>query len=357
MNLLKKFLVSLFILFVIKINSQEIKLFRSNVNGLSLVEINPSEIKNYKYILKEFYKEGKITKKILLKDGKELKRWEYFYNDNILYNEKYFKENIIMEEYYYNPNRHKIRQLEYKNGSLIKEINYTYNKDGLVEYEEIINILNKQKTTIKYRYDNQFKIKQIERKYPDGRIVYWEAFLSEKGIMSKECYTLKDEVYIFYYNKDGQEVKGEILNKTSNKILKEWENFYTKGGKREKKIEKNNETDEIKIVYYNLEGLESRIEYYKDEILEKIEKFEYDENKNIINYQLVEGLNVTEIVYEYDKEKNLIKKASYDNNSLKKVENFNKDGSIDEILITNKGVKILTRYDKDKKVIFQKELK
>lgn len=357
MYLLKKFLVSFFIFFIFIANSQDIKIFRSNINGLSLVEIKSNEIKNYKYILKEFKTNGRLTKKTLFKDGKELKRWEYFYNDNLLYNEKYFKENIITEEYYYNQNRHKIRQLEYKNSSLIKDTSYSYNKDGLVEYEEITNTLNNQKTIVRYKYDNQFRIKQLEKKYPDGRIVYWEAFLSEKGIMAKEYYTLKDEMYVFYYNKEGQELKGEILNKTTGKLKKEWENFYTFGGKREKKIEKNIEINEIKITYYNFEALESKIEYYKDDILEKIEKFEYDKNKNLTNYKIIEGLNLKEIVYEYDNDKNLTKKVTYDNDSLKRIEVFNKDGTIDEVLITSKKVRILTKYDKDGKIIIQKEIK
>lgn len=358
MILLKKFLVNIIILiFIFKITSQDIKYFRSNLNGLQLVEIKSNEYKDYKYILKEISIENKIIKKILLKDKKEIKRWEYFYNNNYLSNEKYFKENIITEEYYYDSYKHKIKQLEYKNGSLIKETLFTYNKDGLVEYEEIINKLNNSKTLIKYKYDTQFKIKQIEKKYPDNKIVYWECFLSKKGIMLKEYYTMNNETYIFYYNQEGQEIRGEILNKENNNIIKEWENFYTKGGKREKKIEKNNEINEIKITYYNLEGMESKIEYYKNEILKKIERFEYDNDKNLITFQVIEELNITEIKYEYNDKKELNKKITYDNNFLKKIENFNQDGSIDEIIFTKKGIKILTKYDSNKNIILQKELK
>ena len=176
--------------------------------------------------------------------------------------------------------------------------------------------------------------------------------------MTKEYYTLKNKIYTFYYNQDGQEIKGEILNKDSNKIIKEWENIYTKkGGKKEKKIEKNNETNEIKISYYNLDSMESKIEYYKKEILEKIEKFEYDNDKNLINYKLIDGLNIIEINYEYDDKKDLIKKITYDNNSLKKIENFNKDGTIDEVIVTKNGIKIFIKYDSNKNIIVQKELR
>ena len=102
-----------------------------------------------------------------------------------------------------------------------------------------MNALNNAKTITNYRYDDNFTIKQIEKKYPDDRIVYWEAFFTAKGIIQKEFYTLKEERYIFLYNENGQETSGEIRDLLKDKIKREWKTSYTANGKMEKKEELN----------------------------------------------------------------------------------------------------------------------
>ena len=59
--------------------------------------------------------------------------------------EKYIKDNKLKEEYRYDVMGHKIKQVDYKNGDPIKSTAYSYNSDGLVDVENISNLINNQR--------------------------------------------------------------------------------------------------------------------------------------------------------------------------------------------------------------------
>jgi len=227
------------------------ELFRSNANGLALVAIEPDERDQFSYVLTvlslEYGPEGNTTRiprrKRLYQDKVEIKRWDYIYSEsNMLTREKYYKGGKIAEQYRYDGKGHKTSMTEYKNQKRIRTTSYRYNKHGLVHYEEIYSVLRKQKTVMRYRYDKYFRIKQIEKRYPDGRIVYWEAFFSQIGIILKEYYTLDDEIFTFLYDKNGQETGGVVksIDDEGNKEVKlEWDNYYSQSGKKERKVTQN----------------------------------------------------------------------------------------------------------------------
>src|SRR4030043_406017 len=55
-----------------------------------------------------------------------------------------YKDNEIQAEYRYDDKGHKIKQEEYKDKNKIRITTYGYNNDGLVDTENIYNVLNKQ---------------------------------------------------------------------------------------------------------------------------------------------------------------------------------------------------------------------
>ncbi len=362
-NSLKIFFLNA-VLFFIAFNlfSQNITvdLYRSNTNGLMLLKIKEYEAKNYKYILKVYTQYNLLLKKVLFKENSEIKKWVYKYitSSNILNNEKYYKDKIIREEYFYDSEAHKTKQIDYKDGKKIKTTTYKYNKDGLVEIEKTFNELSKQTIIMKYKYDNNFKIKQIEKDYPDGRIVYWETFFTQKGIVTKEYYTLKLETFTFWYNENGQEFKGEVKKRTEDNtedtIIKVWETFYTSKGKIDKKEEINFENNKKTITMYNDKMKERRIETYINNKIITIEQYEYNKNNKVTYYELIEDLELTKIHYQYDNEDNLIKTLHYINDNLKKIVTYNNDNSRTEIIFGIKNKNIIVEYDSKGEIISQK---
>ena len=48
--------------------------------------------------------------------------------------------------------------------------------------------------------------------------------------------------YTFYYNEDGQELKGEVMSRKdgeNDKVKINWENFYASNGKRKRRVHNN----------------------------------------------------------------------------------------------------------------------
>ena len=191
--------------------------YRSNSNGLLLLQIEAIDRHKYEYIIQREFNEMEQEKtRILWKKNVIDKKWEYSYKEGDLTFEQYYQNGELREEYNYDRNGHKILQTEYRNGKVSKKVKYTYNKDGLVEQEEIDDIYLERKNKITYRYDSTFRIKQIIREMDDGTIVYWDAFFSKKGIVAKEYYTIGDESYIFYYGTNGEELKGEVIERVED---------------------------------------------------------------------------------------------------------------------------------------------
>ena len=357
MNLSKIFLLNILLFLNLNVYA-EVDFYQSNYNGLNL--LNQTTKKKYKFYIQVFSTNNKIQKKILYKDNQEIKRWIYYYNFDYISREEYYKDRQLKEEYRYDQNKHKIKQTEYKNGKPLKVITYTYNKDGLVDKESSLNLLTNQTIMMKYRYDSNFKIKQIEKLYPDGRLVFWESFFTAKGIIIKEYYTLKNEKFTFWYNENGQEIKGivtEILDKDLEKTKKEWQTFYTKNGKIDKREENNYITDQKIITWYYPNYKEKRIERYKKNELVSIETYEYNDKNKVTLYKIIEDLDSTKYIYEYDKDgETLIKKLLFKDDVLKKATIYNEDKTKIEILYNAENKRIMIEYDKNGKIVSQKEL-
>ncbi len=354
-HLLKIFLLNLLTFFIsFPLYSETFtEIYRSNYNGLKLVKIDRNQAKEFKYVLYSMVTDKLEQRRILYEGNKEVKRWLYFYMGSELNQEKYYKDNQIQAEYRYDDKGHKIKQEEYKDSSKIRITTYTYNNDGLVDTENVYNVLNKQSISVKYRYDRYFQIKQIEKRFSEGTFIFWECFFSEKGIIRKEFYTLKNETYTFWYNENGQETKGEVtaLNENNqDEIKKEWANQYNDKGKKTKKIENDYLIGRKLITLYNNNYLETRIETYKNDKMTSIELFEYNENNKVSTYELIEDLVSNKTLYLYDDEKNLLKTTHFTNDVLKKVVDYEKDGSrVESIYVKDKQVQV--RYDKDGNII------
>ncbi|MBN2547072.1 MAG: hypothetical protein JXB50_14820 [Spirochaetes bacterium] len=354
-HILKIFLLNLFTLFLsLSLYSESVtEIYRSNYNGLKLVKIDRNQAKEYKFVLFSLITDKLEQRRVLYEGNKEVKRWLYYYLGNRLNQEKYYKENIIQAEYRYDDKGHKIKQEEYKDNNKIRITSYTYNSDGLVDTENIYNILSKQYISVKYRYDRFFQIKQIEKRYSDGSFIFWECFFSGKGIIQKEFYTLKNETYTFWYNENGQETRGEVtsLNELNQEdIKKEWTNQYNDKGKKTKKIENDYLIGRKIITLYNNNYQETRIETFKNDKIISIELFEYNEHNKVSVYEIIEDLTSSKTLYLYDDEKELIKTTHFTNDVLKKIVDYNKDGTrVETIHVKDKQVQV--KYDKDGNII------
>jgi hypothetical protein len=351
MNLSKKYFLEFIFIFLIfqLLCGLTRDYYRSNSNGLMLLKITPSQVNKYSYILMVDNSGDQIYTKTLYKSNSETKKWKYLYNNNILDYEYYYKDKKINEESKYDNLGHKVMLLEYLNGSKFRKTQYSYNSDGVVEKEEIYSYVDKSSTSIKYKYDRDFRIKQIEKKY-DNKTVYWESFFTDKGIIIKEYYSLKNEMFTFLYNENGQELKGEVKDVSDDKNEKvkiQWENFYSKDGTKDRKVEDNFVIGKRVISWYYKNAKERRIETYYNEELTSIEEFEYNEKDKVSYYKKVYDLNISEIYYKYNTNFDLLETKQYDDKLLKKITTYNPDGSRSETIISKNNLKITTDFDKD----------
>ncbi|MBQ1999175.1 MAG: hypothetical protein II220_06815, partial [Spirochaetales bacterium] len=291
--------------------------YRSNSNGLLLLQIEAIDRHEYEYVIqRDFNEMEQETTRTLWKKNVAEKKWDYSYAEGDLSSERYYQNGELKEEYNYDRNGHKILQTEYRNGEVSKKTKYIYNKDGLVEQEEIDDIYLDRKNKITYRYDSTFRIKQIIREMDDGTIVYWDAFFSKKGIVAKEYYTIGNENYIFYYGANGEELKGEVIErveddspeengdnsdtttdtvdnadgadkKVAKKKMKEqrklyWENKYSRNGIKIYKEETNYKLNKTSKIWYDNSGRAIKTEIYNGDDLEKIEEQSFSEDGQII---------------------------------------------------------------------------
>lgn len=364
-----KFKIAFFLLFILTMPLRpEVveEYYRSNYNGLLLLKIDSKETGKYEYVIKDIHNDGLLVKRILYKGRKIEKQWDYFYTDKRLTEEIFYKNGKMEEQYFYDGEGHKINQREYRNGSVFKNISYTYNKDGLVEKEIIEDRYLGRTNQATYRYDNEFRIKQIIREMHDGKVIYWDAFFTGKGIVAKEYYTIGNENYIFYYSDDGQELKGEVIEeveveeaeaqtetvekaekkvKTEEKVKLRWENKYSVDGKKIFKEEINYKLGKKIKTWYDPYGRESKNEFYTGEELVKIEERTYFENGNLASLKEIASLNVKEWKYKYNEDDAVIRTDYYENSKLKSKELKEKDGSREVIVYGANQINIFQKFD------------
>ena len=352
---LKKYFLKTLFLFLFTVTSFSVtrEYYRSNANGLMLLKITPEEVKEFKYVVLVDTSGDLVFSKLLYKDNTEIKKWTYTYQGNMLESEMYYKERVLTEESKYDRNAHKTLFIEYHNGKILKTTKYQYNSDGVVDREEIYNYMTKETNILRYKYDRNFRIKQIEKK-TGNKTVYWESFYTGKGIILKEYYSLKDEMFTFYYNENGQELRGEvkkILPDKTETVKVSWENFYTDDGLRDRKDEENFELDTRTITWYNKNSKERRIESYSENELVSVEEFEYNEDNKILYYKKVYDLNLQEIRYKYDTNGELAETKTYEDRVLKKETKFFPNGTRTETIYSRNMMKFTTTYDREGNVV------
>lgn len=349
--------------------------YRSNSNGLLLLQIEAIDRHKYEYVIqREFNELGQETTRTLWKKNAVDKKWLYSYTESDLSHESFYQNNELKEEYDYDRSGHKTSQTEFRNGKVSKKIKYTYNKDGLVEQEEIDDIYLERKNKITYRYDSTFRIKQIIREMDDGSIVYWDAFFSKKGIVAKEYYTIGNESYIFYYGVGGEELKGEVLErveddsaetqnadattdtadkpKPAKKKMKEqrklyWENKYSRNGIKIYKEETNYKLGTTSKIWYDSFGRAVKTETYAGDDLEKIEEHTYNDFGQMLVMKQTAGLGEKEWHYSYADSNAKLPNVTkyYENRRLKEITTVNPDGTSEKLLYGFNGINLHQIFD------------
>lgn len=349
--------------------------YRSNSNGLLLLQIDAMDRHKYEYVIqREFNDDGLETVRTLWAKNSVDKKWIYNYTGDNLSNEKFYQNDELTEEYNYDANGHKTLQTEFRNGKISKKIKYTYNKDGLVEQEEIDDVYLERKNKITYRYDSTFRIKQIIREMDDGSIVYWDAFFSKKGIVAKEYYTIGNESYIFYYGVGGEELKGEVMErveddsaesqnkdatsdaadkpKAEKKKFKEqrklyWENKYSRNGIKIYKEETNYKLGTTSKIWYDSSGRAVKTETYSGEDLEKIEEQKFNDFGQLLVLKQTAGLGEKEWHYSYADSNAKLPDTTeyYENRRLREVTTVNPDGTSEKVLYGFNGINLYQIFD------------
>ncbi len=328
--------------------------YRSNSNGLMLLVIPEAKRGSHIYTLRVEKQDDLIYEKVLYKEKAVYKKWMNSYSNNLLVSSRYYLENKLVEEVFYSPQGHKVKLKEYKGSDLIRESDYKYNKEGLVESESVFNPIGNSTTTTRYRYDNQFKIKQIIKNMPDGKEIYWDVVFDAKGIVSREYYTLNDELFTFYYDSNGLELKGEVRRIVDGKegdLKIEWQTTYSSSGHRIQKIETNYLINKTTTTLFNKDGLETKIttEYRDRGVVTEL--FEYNQDKKVTSYSKTENLRLNLIKYRYINNTTLAAEQHYNDGVLVREFYYNDDGTKKEVVITSGGARIVIIYDRNGTII------
>lgn len=349
---MREYLISFFLFFCFLFSYSQAReeYYRSNYNGLKLLKIEKAQIPKYKFVVKDIIENELIVKRFLFDTEEEIKRWEFVFVDGKLREEKYYKEKKMVEKYVYDAIGHKINQIEFRNDEVSRNIIYEYNKNGLVNKEYINDIFMNRTNKVTYKYDSSFRIKQIIKEMYDGKIIYWDSFFTSKGIITKEYYSLNDERYVFYYNVNGQELKGEVFQIDEKKTETPkiyWENKYNENGNKIVKDEINYFFNKRMKTWFDNEAREIRVEIFKNDELQSIEEKKYDKESNVISQKEIKGLNVKENRYKYKNKDEIVRTDIFENGILKTTEIKNDDETRTLIVYGANNVKIKSIFDKD----------
>ena len=117
----------------------------------------------------------------------------------------------------------------------------------------------------------------------------------------------------------------------------------------EKREESNYNLGKKIFTWYNTSNKETKIETYTSEKLDSIESFQYNDKNKVIEYEIIKGLISNKEFYDYDKDDKIIKITYYENEVIKKMENYNEDGTRTDTLFSGRNTRVIIKYDKDGK--------
>ena len=146
--------------------------------------------------------------------------------------------------------------------------------------------------------------------------------------------------------KDG-ETKPEKKMVKTERVKSQWENTYIEKGLREQKVEENFELGKKVITNYNKDGKEIKIQIFFDDVISSIEYYDYDSDKRVIYYKIIQDLNKDETFYKYNAEGDVVSTRYVENGKTKKEVINHRDGSREEIIYTRSNAKISKMYDTD----------
>ena len=288
---------------------------QSNQNGMVLGQIQKQRLDEYEYAVKIVKYNNRQHSKELFNKGELIRTWKNkytgknnqvveIYENDLLVKKEWLKNEIIIREFFYEQEQ------------TVKKVFYEFSDQGLIEEVKTHDAGDNQISVKNYNYDERGRIRDIRKISIEEDQVDWFVFFYENGVIRKEVYKLKDGEYIFFYDRHGLEKKGEI--NYQDELFRVWENEYDKKGNILKKIE-NDYWKERKIISQYEKNLVNKRFIYHDDELKIKESYIYNEEDLLKRKLILEGLNKTEIYYEYNNDDEIEKERHLLNNSLYRI--------------------------------------
>lgn len=278
---MKKFLFLISTLFIIQSVYAEITYFRSNEIGITLEKIDWYRIDEFEYVV-SLEKKGDTVIKRLLKDQKEIKRWETQYDKRMRkLKESEYQDDVLASVLIYNKDRALVEEYLYTDGELSEKKLYQYSKRGLSK----VQTYDKEEKLLYedfYSLARSGRLRSVIRIWANGNIRI-SRFAYGSGLLVEQREYIENKLYIARFDS-----KGRLLS---------WEQW------EDDKLEKS------KVIVYNSEtGTKEREEetdYTKQESIVRL----YDKQGNLLSEDVTGGSRIqSEVTYEYDDKGRLVLK-------------------------------------------------
>lgn len=257
----------------------ETQYYNSNKSGMILDEINQKQTKEF-YIVKESNDETWSYKYSFIKNGVIKTLTEEFYSSdyvNLLNKEitEGSKKNI---EYY--DNNIIIKNEEYKKSILLSSTLYHYNSKRQLLWIEQLGPDNIQLYKEQYYRNSDNSLRKILRSNLDGYYIHW--FYNDGLVVESWLIEDKDSTRT-KFNLDG--ALSSITNYINNEIESKEEYRYKDDSTLDFSVKTSG--DFVTQKMYNADGSTSEIREFKNDILIKNSRFEY--NDKLLERQVITG--------------------------------------------------------------------
>jgi YD repeat-containing protein len=309
--------------------------FQSNALGLPIREIKGFRIDEFLYVL-TIDEEDNLTIKTLMMDGKEYKRWELEFVEDLLVTETVYLEGAISETRQYNVGS-LTEEVLYDGGAITEKRVYDYSSGFLKEVRAVDGEGTALYTDV-YERSAAGRLRRIHRS--SGEDIEESGFIYSKGELVQEWHGKDDEGILFRYH-NGEKLAEETWEGLKLLLAEEVRMF---DGKKEIVIE-----DAILGI--------TTTKYYDDEDRVKIERRETaDDLLEHIRYDY-EGEKVAEKTrisraakedwrYAYDSDGEVIRETLVRNTWTVKVIEHTGEGEYFEEIYRD-GLPALRVYFKD----------
>ncbi len=329
----------------------EIVFFRSDVVGIAIEKIPWYRADEYQYVLRietTGRPGSEIKDKVLLKNGREVKRWKFFYNDaGMIEKEMYYEGKELKTESSFDKMGRVVGRKAFKNSKLLSLIRYSY-VGNLLKERYVTNDKNEELWEEHFFYDRWNRLVKVVKKFPDGRRFVSLYNIGDEGLYDEVQSFGVNEV-VFHYDSEGREAERDVWK--HGKLLSSKSLVYYGDSSKLKLVRIVYPREKKRVIEsYNSRGFLIDRKEYVGETLEREESCEWNGDLLIKKRIREKGKGIELYIYFYDASKKLVKEEHWVKGELETLKEYTGNKSMVESFYRNGKVFLRSYYLNDRKV-------